>query len=365
MIPTPFRRRLLTLVCATALTALAACSNDRTDSTAPDTPGSGADQPSLAAGGGQGPDLRAAIEAQERHTGRLLGNSGVAGTAVGLTSSGRPAVKIFAKHGAVRGLPSELDGIPVVIEVTGEFVAGLPKATARPQAKPGGGTNSTSRFTRPVPIGVSTGNRGECSAGTIGARVKNGSNYYALSNNHVFALENHAPIGSQILQPGRYDTNCASSDGDVIGTLAQFVSISFGGNNEVDAAIASVTPSTVGNATTSAGYGVPGSTPVAATVGLPVQKCGRTTNCTTGTVSAINATINVQYTDGVARFVNQIVISGRRGAFSKAGDSGSLIVTDNSAASPVALLFAGSNTSTIGNPIGAVLQRLGVTIDGK
>jgi hypothetical protein len=73
----------------------------------------------------------------------------------------------------------------------------------------------------------------------------------------------------------------------------------------------------------------------------------------------------VQYESGVATFVNQVVVSGRKGAFSKAGDSGSLIVTDDANANPVALLFAGGQTSTIGNPIDAVLSALGVTIDGK
>jgi hypothetical protein len=100
-------------------------------------------------------------------------------------------------------------------------------------------------------------------------------------------------------------------------------------------------------------------------VNQAVQKGGRTTGCTKGTVSAINATINVSYSDGVARFVNQIVITGRRGAFSKSGDSGSLIVTDNADANPVALLFAGGQTTTIGNPINAALSAMGVTIDGK
>ncbi|HEU4698567.1 MAG TPA: hypothetical protein VFS40_05270 [Gemmatimonadales bacterium] len=363
MPPTALRPRRLALACALAL-AFAACSGDRTDPTAPDAV-------SAARGGAPGPDLRAAIAAQERATGRLLQNDGVAGTAVGLTADGRPAVKIFATHGAVGGLPRALDGIPVVVEVTGPFRAELPRAEGKggaPAKKPGGGggsANPTSRFARPVPIGVSTGNVGECSAGTIGARVKRGSSYYALSNNHVFALENTAQLGSQILQPGRYDTNCAWSTADVIGTLAKFVPISFGSDNEVDAALASVTTATVGNATFSGGYGVPGSTPVAASVGLAVQKCGRTTKCTTGTVSAVNATINVQYSAGVARFVHQVVVSGNKGSFSRAGDSGSLIVTNTAAAAPVALLFAGSNTSTIGNPIGTVLSKLGVGIDGK
>ena len=56
----------------------------------------------------------------------------------------------------------------------------------------------------------------ECSAGTLGARVKAGAHLYVLSNNHVLALEDDAPIGSDILQPGRYDTNCSTSTDDVI-----------------------------------------------------------------------------------------------------------------------------------------------------
>ena len=64
---------------------------------------------------------------------------------------------------------------------------------------------------------------GECSAGTIGARVIDSVGYvYALSNNHVYALENTASIGSDVLQPGRYDTNCAIDPNDIIGQLSDF-----------------------------------------------------------------------------------------------------------------------------------------------
>lgn len=222
---------------------------------------------------------------------------------------------------------------------------------------------------RPVPIGVSIGNIDDpiyCSAGTLGARVKKGGNYYILSNNHVLARENEASIGERIMQPGNYDTDgCASPDNLVIGNLAQFVQIKFGGTNTVDAAIASTTTANVGNGTYTGGYGVPNSTTKAATVGMLVQKCGRTTGCTHGKVSAINASVSVQYEAGVATFVNQVVISGKKGAFSDSGDSGSLIVTDDANANPVALLFAGGGRTTIGNPIDAVLNALGVTIDGK
>ena len=60
-------------------------------------------------------------------------------------------------------------------------------------------------------------------------------------------------------------------------------------------------------------------------------------------------------------FTNQVVINST--TFSAGGDSGSLIVSNNaSCRQPVALLFAGSSTSTIGNPISLVLTRLSTAL---
>jgi hypothetical protein len=224
--------------------------------------------------------------------------------------------------------------------------------------------NRTARFARPVPIGVSTGNQGQCSAGTIGARVKSGTTTYALSNNHVYALENRAAIGSNVLQPGRYDLNCASGSNALLGKLSKFVSITFStsANNKVDAAIAAAPTTNLGKSTPSDGYGAPSPTIIAAALNQTVKKYGRTTGLTTGSVVGLNATINVGYSRGTARFVGQIVIRGK-GRFSRAGDSGSLIVNGNRR--PVGLLFAGSqNGYTFANQIGQVLTALGVSVDG-
>src|SRR5262249_49153795 len=60
-------------------------------------------------------------------------------------------------------------------------------------------------------------------------------------------------------------------------------------------------------------------------------------------------------------YFNQVAVNGS--AFSAAGDSGSLIVTQ-AAAQPVALLFAGSSTTTIANPISDVTSAFGVTVVG-
>jgi len=55
-----------------------------------------------------------------------------------------------------------------------------------------------------VPTGVSTGHPA-ITAGTIAARVTDGINVYALSNNHVYADENQAALGDEMIQPGTYD----------------------------------------------------------------------------------------------------------------------------------------------------------------
>ena len=317
--------------------------------------------------------LQAAMAVQEKHTGRLLSMRGVVGTAIGLTPDGRTAVLVYTlDQGSGAAVPTVLDGYPVIVEATGPFFAyqsNEAKGGKKPPSGGGGGKiDPTGFFTRPVPIGVSTGNQYECSSGTISARVTDASgNIYALSNNHVYALENDAPLGSAVVQPGLYDNNCVYNSDNGIGTLARFIAINFNsGTNTVDAAIALTSTADLGNATPTNGYGTPSSTTVSAYVGQAVQKYGRTTSLTKGTVTGVNATVAVNYgASGTATFGNQIIISGKK-PFSKAGDSGSLIVTNDSNAYPVGLLFAGtSNGVTIANQIGDVLNALNVSIDGK
>ena len=228
--------------------------------------------------------------------------------------------------------------------------------------------DTTARCDRPVPIGVSTGHP-SITAGTIGARVTDGTDVYALSNNHVYAASNGATIGDNVLQPGTFDGG--ADPADAIGTLFDFEPIVFGGAlNTIDAAIALSSTNDLDNATPSDGYGTPKSSTVAASINQKVKKYGRTTGQTKGTVQGIGFTVDVNYgSAGVARFVNQIVIG--PGSFSAGGDSGSLIVDDGKGrrggnnGKPVGLLFAGSVFFTIANPIDTVLDRFGVTVDGQ
>ena len=320
------------------------------------------------------PGLDRARAAKAAHAANILAIDGVVGLGVGRGAGGGAAVVVTTARRGVAGIPRSLDGVTVRVLVTGPFHAN-PKPncavdSSHPSCKSGdddGTVDPKSRFDRPVPIGVSTGNIGLCSAGTIGARVVGGGNtVFALSNNHVYALENDAPLGSDILQPGRYDTNCVGDTANSIGTLYDFVTLYFDGtDNEVDAAIASTTAGLVDTGTPADGYGTPSSTLAGATLDLNVQKYGRTTGLTRGTVVIVDWDGNVGYSSGTAHFVHQIVIYSQKGPFLKAGDSGSLVVTDNVSANPVGLLFAGNSSGKYGiaNRIGAVLGAFGVEID--
>ena len=304
-------------------------------------------------------------EVQERHTDHLMEIKDVVGTAVGFNQNNRPALKVFVTRWDVAGIPKKLDDVPVQVVVTGKFYA-LVKPVNPGVKPPEDEIDPTARFKRPVPIGVSTGHP-DITAGTIGCRVTDGAYVYALSNNHVYADCNKASEWDNVLQPGTYDDGIDPDD--AIGTLDAFEPIDFdGGNNTIDAAIAISSTENLDKATPADGYGIPKSTTIQAEVNQPVKKYGRTTGLTKGRVYAINATVDINYNSGVARFLGQIIIT--PGSFSAGGDSGSLIVIDGKGRTKgddrkaVGLLFAGNNLFTIANPISEVLERLNVTIDG-
>jgi hypothetical protein len=308
-------------------------------------------------------------EVQERHTAELMARPGVVGTAVGLSESNQPAVLVLLEEAGAVGIPAQLEGVPVQRIFTGKIEAlGARKAPpGKGKGKPRTSIDPTARFDRPVPIGVSTGNANEISAGTIACRVVDGDgNVYALSNNHVYARENQAQVHEEeeVLQPGRYDGGIPGLDH--LGWLSAYVSLDFTDlPNTVDAAIAVSSLDDLGNSTPANGYGTPSSGITAAEIGMAVQKYGRTTSLTKGTVTGINAVVNVGYSSGPALFVNQIIVESRK-PFIKAGDSGSLLVTDPGN-SPVGLLFAGdaSGKLAVANDIDAVLGAFGVSIDGE
>jgi hypothetical protein len=245
---------------------------------------------------------------------------------------------------------------------------------------------------RPAPGGVSIGHY-LITAGTLGCVVRDQATNtrLILSNNHVLANSNDAAVGDAILQPGPVDGGRPAND--TIATLERFCPIDFGsqpgvcslarayaglGNtiaallgsqhrldvsrynpqatNLVDAAVARpLNDGDILDEIMDIGV-VQGA--LEAALAMPLRKSGRTTGFTTGEVLLLNATVDVSYGVGkTARFENQIVA----GAMSQGGDSGSLVV-HGTELKAVGLLFAGSDQSTIINPIQAVLDCLQVSV---
>jgi hypothetical protein len=232
------------------------------------------------------------------------------------------------------------------------------------------------RRMRPCPAGFSIGNVA-ITAGTLsgvvydllpdaaidppGPGIGVPREFYVLSNNHVLAASNAAAIGSAIVQPGTFDGGVDPQDR--IAILSRFVPIQFSPavpldqqQNFVDCAIGACA---LQDATREIYFnGAPRGWRRAANVqvGDLVRKTGRTTGTTFGRVVAIDATVDVNYGVGVARFQRQILTTN----MSAGGDSGSLVTTLDNVA--VGLLFAGSAQVTILNYFETVRAMLRVEI---
>ena len=212
-----------------------------------------------------------------------------------------------------------------------------------------------------------------CCGGTLGSLVTKGGVQYILSNNHVLARVDQAPVGEDITQPGLIDNNCGVAT--IVADFSQAVPL---GTQNVDAALAALRSGQMDSGGKILDIGVPCATPGTPRVGLPVAKSGRTTGCQTGTIGSINTNVSVQYQKNcgkgkkfVISYTNQVVINST--TFSAGGDSGSLIVSGscsptgsetNGDNAPIALLFAGSSSSTVGNPIQDVVNALGISFVG-
>jgi hypothetical protein len=273
-------------------------------------------------------------------------------------------------------LPKSVSGVQVDVVEVGEL-----RALQSP----------TSRW-RPAPGGVSIGHY-KVTAGTLGAvvRDRNTGKRMILSNNHVIANSNDCEPGDIILQPGPLDGGTQTND--VIAHLERFCAIDFGsepGSCEIADTYARIGNTVAGWLGSKHQLNSMKSDPQAVNLvdaalakpvdeddlleeilhigkvegseigflGMPVRKSGRTTSFTTSQISLINATVEISYGgDRKARFDNQMVT----GPMSQGGDSGSLVVAGDSQRA-VGLLFAGSNQSTIFNPIQAVMDCLEVDL---
>ncbi|MFC3449291.1 serine protease [Amycolatopsis speibonae] len=337
----------------------------------------------------------ASVQASEESA--LLDRQNVVGVALGTkwsngTDTGEKAITVLVDtklpHELLRDndlVPAKLSGVPTDVQEVGVLQAGRtitpPKANGAtpmhdeaPASQPSRQEGlrdmvdplTLARRFRPAFGGLSVGHF-QITAGTYGTAVYDASalpgkppRYYILSNNHVLANTNAAAIGDPILQPGPFDGGVIPSD--IIARLSRYVPIKFitpgqpAPLNLVDAAVAEGQFHDLDRRIFWVGD-LRGTNP-APTVGTRVQKTGRTTSWTTGAVTNINATVDVNYGGGrVARFAQQLLTTD----MSAGGDSGSLVAELNTDLA-VGLLFAGSPVVTVVNRITLVEAALGIRV---
>jgi hypothetical protein len=285
---------------------------------------------------------------------------------------------------APSGVPTKSDGKgeSVTTTVTVNAVASSGTGNATVTIQP---ANQRAQ-SGPIELGASGGSASDsstdtsthtitCCGGTLGSLVTRGGTQYILSNTHILAPLDSPPADASVIQPGLIDTStCTPSGARTVANLSAFYNLETGPAPKIDAAIAQVIPGDVdpagnilylGGTVDANGVPVPGAphagSGVTASLAMPVAKSGRSTGLTCSTILATSVNVNaVQYQKGcgtgatfTVNYTNQVDISG--GSFSAEGDSGSLIVSADTA-DPVALLYAGSDTDTVGNPVSAVLS---------
>jgi hypothetical protein len=333
------------------------------------------------------PKIREAMGLQNAMTPGLMKVDGILGTATGADENGEVTIVVYVNKnspkapGIIAGMPKNAKNVPITVEVTEPFRAlGKPVAGGKPAPAPT--VSHTAKQAPPIKLGTSGGWGGDsangyCCGGTLGSLITVNGEQYILSNYHVFESDIvlggngiMAETGSSIIQPGLIDVGCNAASAQTVATLVKKSSLP---NNNVDASIALVTPGMVSQVGEILEIGTISASTVGASLNQAVKKSGRTTKLTRSKVAGLNATISVAYDNECAggaaftkTFTGQILISNRRSGFLAGGDSGSLMVEDL-ATNPraVGLLFAGSNTIAVANPINEVLAFFGATMVGQ
>lgn len=230
---------------------------------------------------------------------------------------------------------------------------------------------------------ISIGN--DRQAGTLGCLVRDArGKLYGLTNNHVTGGCNNALPGTPILAPGVMDVAPGNHDPFTIGHHHSVLPMHQGEPNVVDAKLnTDVALFTIANAERvssmqSSAYDTP------AEVGaflddMVVEKVGRTTGITRGTVQGIvvgpvgvvydvttyhSASAGTPFV-GRAFFEPVYLIQGEGGPFSLAGDSGALVTAKRKDGKRIAvgLVFAGLvPAESYVLPIAPILKRLKVSL---
>lgn len=312
------------------------------------------------------PSMDELVAIKERVEAQFLGAPGVTGIDVGYKEVGgqrteQVAIRVHVAEKTDnipddQRVPAEIEGVVTdVLERRYELhVLTQQVTTVTPQAD----TTHYATLQGGISMGPSRTINGFIFAGTLGAIVIDNATeqHAALTNFHVACVDNTFHIGDRMVQPSRIDTGVVPTD--EFGSLLRETL-----SGDVDGAVISIDAGRSSLCQIVDIGLVRGTT--AATLGMAVRKRGRTTLLTYGSVDGVSGSVNINYGDGIGvrTLTNQISIATdttRNPLFSDHGDSGSMIVNDSGFV--VGLLFAGAGTSTLANPIAAVLSELNISM---
>ena len=224
--------------------------------------------------------------------------------------------------------------------------------------------DAISQKVRPLEGGCGISIGDDMETGTLGCIVsKSGkytTQYYILSNNHVLANINKAPLGTPIIQPSK--EHGGNPTQNIIGHLSNFIPLKLKDGDEelinhVDCAIGKITrKSLLSNKIYDIGeiIGV-----CESDLELKVKKVGCVTGLTEGEIRTLGATLRIDFDEnGILLFIDQIIAE----LHSSAGDSGSIVLNESNEA--IGLLFANSPDERFSfiNDINIILWLLGVDI---
>ena len=304
---------------------------------------------------------------QKLHEQDILALPGVLGMGVGLDAEQRSLVffVVVDEKAEMPDLPQKIDGVRVKVErgAPDTPLDGVP-ACAQPC--------HANQLPLPVEMGNSGFTNTFCSACTLGFKACKPSTKEVVyvTNAHcstdVAGCVGGAAAGTGTVHVSPMDAVPQCTLGSTIGQVNQHAtpSCALGANNIVDAT--SVTSNAGQTQLSIRDIGVPSAFPGTVVVGDTVQKSGRTTGYTQGTVVSTNYTGSVSGYGccGTATFVQQIRVDAiGPDPFIQGGDSGSALL--NMDGEIVGLLFSGPSSGASGNanPIASVLSALNLTLD--
>lgn len=265
-------------------------------------------------------------------------------------------------------IPAEIDGIPTDVQ---EEVIELQSMLVRQEELQS--SIDTGKYT-PLRGGISMG---PCrsifmeppdvpspgnylTSGTLGAMVRDRSTgaRMALTNFHVACVDDTWSAGDAMAQPSRPDGGSCPSDR--YGTLTRATL-----SENVDGAVVTLDNGVDRECRIEEIGDVKGT--VAAQVGTAVRKRGRTTRLTYGQVTSTDASVTVNFGDGIGTrtLKNQVRVvpdTSQNPRFSNSGDSGSVVVDSDNRV--LGLLWAGATngSATYLNPINKVLNELDIEL---